>query len=126
MLIDPVWVPVGLGCCVLLVRVRPDQAGIGGEGLTANQPFGDAAGHDALEQVPEEVAVPEPAVAVLREGGMVGHRIAQIEAAEPAIRQVQMHLLAEPPLRPDAEGIAQRISIRIISSGSTEGLPVEL
>jgi hypothetical protein len=42
---------------------------------------------------------------VLRKGRVVGYRIAQIEAAEPAIRQVQMDLLAEPPLRPDAEGV---------------------
>jgi len=31
--------------------------------------------------------------------------VAQVKATEPAIRQVQMHLFAEPPLGPDAEAI---------------------
>ncbi|KPQ13822.1 MAG: putative phage tail protein [Rhodobacteraceae bacterium HLUCCO18] len=39
--IDPDRVPVGLGCCVLLVSVRPDQTGIPGEGLTTNHALGD-------------------------------------------------------------------------------------
>jgi hypothetical protein len=36
---------------------------------------------------------------------MVRHGTSQIEAAEPAVREVQMHLLAETPLRADAEAI---------------------
>ena len=104
--IDPARVPIGLRRSVLLVCVRPNEAGVGCEGLTPNKSLDNAASHHALEQLPEEVTVAEPSVAVLREGRMVGHRIGQIEATEPAIRQVQMHLLAEPPLRPDTEGIA--------------------
>ncbi len=38
---------------------------------------------------------------------MVGHGIGQVTAAEPEIGQVQMHLLAEPSLGPDAKRIAQ-------------------
>ena len=34
--------------------------------------------------------------------------VAEVKAAKPPIRQVQMHLLAEPPLRPDAEAIAHQ------------------
>jgi hypothetical protein len=37
---------------------------------------------------------------------MVGHLVAQIEPAEPAIGKVEMHLLAQAPLRADAEQIA--------------------
>jgi hypothetical protein len=34
--------------------------------------------------------------------------VGQIEPAKPAIRQVQMHLLAQTPFRPDAEAIANQ------------------
>ena len=37
---------------------------------------------------------------------MIGNLILQAEAAEPAIRQVQMHFLAQPPLGSDAEAVA--------------------
>jgi len=39
---------------------------------------------------------------------VIGDAVTQIEATKPAIGQVQMHLLAEPPLRPDAEAIAHQ------------------
>ena len=39
---------------------------------------------------------------------MVRNAVAQIQAAEPAIGQVQMHLLAQTPFRPDAEAIANQ------------------
>src|SRR6056297_261084 len=39
---------------------------------------------------------------------MIGDPVGEIEPAEPAIRHVQMHLLAEPPLRPDAKAIADQ------------------
>ena len=42
-------------------------------------------------------------MAVLREGGMVWHGVGQVETAEPAVGQVQANLLAEAPLRADAE-----------------------
>src|SRR5688500_9053595 len=37
---------------------------------------------------------------------MIRHRILQPQAAEPAIRKVQMHLFAQPALRADAEAVA--------------------
>ena len=37
---------------------------------------------------------------------MVRHVAVEAEPAEPAIGEVQMHLLAQPPLRADAEAIA--------------------
>src|SRR5207248_1437807 len=48
----------------------------------------------------------ETAMAVLREGRMIGHLAVEPEPAKPAIRQVEVHLFAQPPLRADAEAIA--------------------
>ena len=39
---------------------------------------------------------------------MIRHRILKAEAAEPAIGQVQMHLLAQPTLGADAEAVADQ------------------
>ncbi len=36
---------------------------------------------------------------------MIRDPVAQVEAAEPAIREVQMHLFTKSPLRPDTEAI---------------------
>ena len=76
------------------------------EALAANQTFGDAAGYDGLEQAAKEITVAEAAVAVLREGRMVGDRVRQVEPAKPAIGEVEMNLLAQPPLRADAHDVA--------------------
>src|SRR3984893_7161708 len=43
---------------------------------------------------------------VLREGRMVRHRAIQPEPAKPAVRQVQVNFLTQPPLRADAEAVA--------------------
>ncbi len=55
---------------------------------------------------PQQIALAEAAVPVLREGRVVGNSAVEPEPAEPAIGEVQMHLLAEPPLRADAEAVA--------------------
>ena len=39
---------------------------------------------------------------------MVGHPVGQIEPAEPAIGEIEMHLLAQPPFRADAEKVADQ------------------
>jgi len=93
---------------VLPVGIGADQAGIDGKTVTANKPFGNAPPDHCLKQLPEEITLPEPAMAVLGEGGVVGHRIGQIKAAEPAISQVQMHFLAKAPLRADTHDIANQ------------------
>ena len=49
-----------------------------------------------------------PRGAVLGERGVIRHPVRQIEAAIPAIGEVQMHLFAEPPLRPNAQAIADQ------------------
>jgi len=71
----------------------------------------------------QEIAVAEAAVAVFGEGGVVRHPA--LDATEPAIGEVEVHLLA----RRRSERTPERqpmISMRIINSGSTEGRPAVL
>jgi hypothetical protein len=42
---------------------------------------------------------------VLGERRVIRHRVFQTQPAEPAIRQVQVNFLAQPPLGPDAEAV---------------------
>ena len=90
----------------LTVGIGLDQAGVHREALAAHQPLGYAPAYDSLEDVPQQIAVPEAAVPVLREGRVVRHIAFQTEPAEPSVGEVQMDLLAKPPLRPDAEAVA--------------------
>ena len=78
-----------------------------------------------VSKMAEGIALAKAPVPVLGEGGVIGHLAFQAQPAEPAIRQVQVHLLAQPPLGADAEAVADS-SMRIISSGSIEGRPVVL
>ena len=88
------------------MNVGADEARIDREALAADQPFGHAALDRHLEQVAKQVAVAEAAVAVLREGRVIGHRARQIEPAEPAIGQIEVDLLAQPSLGTDAHAVA--------------------
>ena len=106
--VNPCGVPLLLRRRVLLVRIRLDQAGIHRHALTTDQTLRDAACDGRLEQVAEQLAIAEPAVAILGEGRVIRHPVGQIQAAEPAIRQVQMHFLAQPPFRPDAETVSDQ------------------
>ncbi len=90
----------------LLVGVGLDQAGIHRETLAADQPLGHAPAHDALKEVAQNIAVPEAAVAIAREGRVIGHLAVQAQPAEPPIGQVQVDLLAQPALRADGKAVA--------------------
>jgi hypothetical protein len=90
----------------LTIGISADQTGVDRKPFATHQPLGHAARDRCLEQAPQQVAVAEPSVPVLREGRMVGHVAVQPQPAEPAIGQIQMHLVAQPPLRPDAHAIA--------------------
>ena len=118
----------------LLVRIGLDQAGVDaltpraeleprhdrpGEALAPYKAFGDAARDHSLEHMTEQVALPEPPVPVLGKGRMVGNPVGQVDAAEPAIRQVQDGLVAEPALGADPETIAKRGA----SGSSARGRP---
>src|SRR5205085_11713067 len=74
--------------------------------FTADQALIDAPLQDRLEQAPQQIAVAEVAVAVLREGRMIGHFAVETQSTNPAIRQVEVHLLAQSPLRADAKAVA--------------------
>ena len=88
------------------VDVGLDDAGIDREALAGDQPFLHAAAQDAFEDVAEGIALAEAAVPVLGEGRVVGDGVVEVETAEPAIRQVQADLLAEPTLGSNAEAVA--------------------
>jgi hypothetical protein len=72
------------------------------------QAFGHATPDGRLEQPTQQVAVAEPAVPVLGKGRMVGHGAVQAQAAKPAIGEVQVDLVAKPPLGADAAAIADQ------------------
>src|SRR6516165_12087839 len=59
-----------------------------------------------FEKPAQQVAVTETTMPVLREGRMIGHFAVETQSTKPAIRQVEVHLLAQPPLRADAEAVA--------------------
>src|SRR5580700_8310473 len=62
--------------------------------------------HRRLEHLAQQIAVAEAAVPVLREGRVVRHRALEPEPTEPAVAEVQVYFLAQPPLRADAEAVA--------------------
>ena len=65
-----------------------DRNRVDGEAFAANQALVDAPLQDGLEQAPQQIALTEPAVPVLREGRVVGHFASQSEATEPAESQI--------------------------------------
>ncbi len=83
-----------------------DQAGINRKPFRTNQSFGRAAYHCRLEHVSKDVALLEPAIAVLREARVIGDLAVQTEAAEPAIGEIEVDLLAQSALRADNHGVA--------------------
>lgn len=62
----------------------------------------EASLHYRFEHVSQDIALPEPAMAILREAGVITHLAAQSEAAEPAVGEVEMDLFTQPPLRTNA------------------------
>ena len=96
--VDPCRVPFLLRGRVLFVGVRLDHASADGHALATDQTFRDAARDGRLKQMAQQFAVAKPTVAVLGKGIVIRHPVAQTKAAEPAICEVQMDLLAEPPL----------------------------
>jgi hypothetical protein len=81
-------------------------AGVDREGLASHDPFLDAAPHHGLEQLAQQIAFAEPAVAVLGKGRMIGNVAVDPQPTKPAIGQIEMDLLAQPTLGTNAEAIA--------------------
>jgi hypothetical protein len=57
-------------------------------------------------QVPKHIALPEPTMPVARECRVIRNPAVELEVTKPAIGQVEMDLLAQPPLGPDAHAVA--------------------
>jgi len=104
---------------LLPVGFRLDEAGINRKAFAADQALFNAALQDRLKDAPQEIALAETAMPVLREGGMIGNIAVEPEPAEPPVRQIEVDLFAERR----SERIPKQyptMSIRIISSGSID------
>jgi hypothetical protein len=66
----------------LLVGVGRNQAGVDGEPLGADQPFGHAARDHGFEQMPQDVALAKAPMPVLRKGRMIRDFAIETELAE--------------------------------------------
>jgi hypothetical protein len=80
------WQAVGWGDTALAAGVGLDHAGVHREAFAADQAFVHAALHHLLEQPTQQVAVAETAMAVLGEGGVVGHVAFQPQPAKTSDR----------------------------------------
>src|ERR1700730_11600960 len=67
-----------------------------------------SAAQNALEHTTEEVALPEAATPVLGERRVIRYRPIQTKPAEPPVGQIEMDLIAQPPLRSNAEAVANQ------------------
>src|ERR1700722_2571251 len=88
------------------MRVRYDDAGVYCKGFASHDPFRHAAPHHDLEQLAQEIALAEAAVAVLGEGRMIWNVAVEPQPTKPPIGQIKMDLLAQPSLRANAEIVA--------------------
>ncbi|MEA2880534.1 MAG: hypothetical protein QOF14_5730 [Hyphomicrobiales bacterium] len=66
----------------------------------------DAASQHRLEDAPQQIALAEAPMSVLREGRVVGHIAIEPEPTKPTIGQIEVNLLAQTPLGADAEAVA--------------------
>src|ERR1700719_3289437 len=89
------------GACVCLHDAR-----IHGKSLAFDETHLHRSDDNALENVAQNIALTEPVQSVLGEGRVVGNRVIEIEPAEPPVCEVEPYLLAQLPLRADAEAIA--------------------
>ena len=71
-----------------LVGIGWNEAGIDPEPVASNQAFVDATLHNGLEKMPKNTALTEAAITVLGKGGMIRHRVGQVEPAKPPVGQV--------------------------------------
>lgn len=88
-------------CVPLRAGRRALLVGVGGKAFRADQSLRQAALHYRLEQLPQDVVLPEASMAIFGKAGMVGDLAVQAQAAEPAAGEMEMHFLTEPPFRPD-------------------------
>src|SRR5712675_2570195 len=91
-----------------LLASAAHQAGIDRKGSPVDQPFGHAAPDHGLEQLSQQTAVTEAAMPILGEGRVVRHLAVEAEPTEPAVGEVQVNLLAQPPFRTNAVAVANQ------------------
>jgi len=96
------WIPFLTGNGTLLVGIGLDQTGINSKTFATNQSLVDAALNNTLKDAAEEIALTKSAVTVLRRRALVRHLTVEVQLAEPAKGEVQMNILAQPALGPDA------------------------
>ena len=84
------------------MRVRHDNAGVDCESRAPDDPFFHAARHHGLEELAQEIALAEAAMAVLGKRRMIRDVAIEPQPTKPAIRQIEMDLLAQPTLRTNA------------------------
>jgi hypothetical protein len=82
------------------------DARIHGEPLALDEAHPHRGYDDARENMAQDVALTEPVQPVLGERRVVGNRVIEIKPAEPPVCEVEPHLLAQLPLGPDAEAVA--------------------
>jgi hypothetical protein len=88
------------------MRVRHDDAGVDGEGLTSHDPFLHAARQHGLEQLAQKIALAKTAMAVLGNRRMIRNLAVEAQAAEPAVGQIEVNFLAQPTFGTNAQAIA--------------------
>ena len=93
---------------VLALGISLYQASIDGKALATHQSIFDTLRNALLKHAAQEVAVAKPSVPVLGKGRMIRHEVRQIEPAKLPIRKVEMHIIAEPTLRPDSHHIPNK------------------
>src|SRR4051794_21180320 len=82
------------------------HTGIDREAFTTHQTLAHAALDNAFEHVAKGITVTKATMSILREGRMVRHHIFETQAAEPAVRQVQVNLLTQAAFGADPEAVS--------------------
>src|ERR1700758_3247941 len=90
------------------VAIGLDEARIDCKSFTADQSLLDAAAQHALEHATEEIALPEAAMPVLGERRVIRNRAIQTQPAKPPVGQIEVDLIAQAPLRSNAEAVTDQ------------------
>ena len=92
----------------LSIGIGLDQARVDRKSFAPDQPLLDAAAQDALEHATEEIALPEAAMPVLGKRRVIRHHPIQTEPTEPPVGQIEVNLIAQTPLRSNAEAVSDQ------------------
>ena len=81
----------------LLVGIGGNQAGIDRKSGPLDQPLCHAAPDHGFEQLSQQIAIAEAAIPILGKSRVVRYLTVEAEPTEPAVSEVQVNLLAQPP-----------------------------